>query len=558
MSSVNTIPVTQVAAGTSGVANHQALAGSTNSGVLGVAGGMANFWDMIMAQFGASEQTDTAKTATPSSTTEKPVSQDIAATPDFVMPARPKDYNPLAMLQIALSSQTVDDQGNIVLDAEAASTTKIERQLELTNTIINHLKNMLPENAEKDGVMAGVLAKLQAKSDTLQASLSALEGGMISKDTPVEDIPLPMLIALGLNPTEITEVSEKVSELQKKLGREITVEDLIAGVGGLLPATPQTAVVALKTSGDTKATIDSIDENTQPTDDLAAQLNAMDVGAGEITDETVPDAAAKKDPQAGITNIKAGDADLKKSEGLPLTDEQPADRTVKPDNTNGHVKKDAAAFKENLVNMLNGNRAQHGDMVFPVTYNGVDADNALFQPYGYNATPSLSLGTTAQAANMISSPAVAGQNHPATQLVAATLTKAGKGGEDSTINLRLDPPELGNVAVRLQFGKDKTVKAHVTVEKPETYMMLQREGHSLERALQSAGLDTQGQAISFELAQDNGAFRHNDNGDNANGNFGKGGGKASQDVGGADEIIQSSMTWQVDPSTGRMRYNIMA
>ena len=530
MSSVNTIPVTQVAAGSSG--NAQALSGSKTSGVL-AAGGMANFWDMIMTQFGANIETEKTQPISTDST-------DVAA--EQVNKPQQQGDNPLALLQLALSSQTVDAKGNIVLDTETTNVGKIERQLELTNTIINHLKNMLPENAEKDGIMNGVLVKLQAKSDTLQASLSALEGGTIAKDTPVEDLPLPILIALGLNPAEITEVTLKIQDMQKKLGREITVEDLIAGVGGLIPS-QNNAVVALKTSGDTKI-LDAINENSQPTDELAAQLNAMDVGAGD----------AQKDPQTDIPNLKKDD--LNKPEGLLLKSDQSLDQTTKPENTNGHVKKDVVTFKENLVNMLNGHKAQQGDMVFPATYNGVDADNAVFQPYGYNATPSLGLGTTAQAANMISSPTVAGQNHPATQLVAATLTKAGKGGEDSTINLRLDPPELGNVSVRLQFGKDKTVKAHVTVEKPETYMMLQREGHSLERALQSAGLDTQGQSISFELAQDNGTNRRNGEGSEGQ-NFG-GGGKASQDAGDAEEIIQSSMTWQVDSATGHMRYNIMA
>lgn len=521
MSSVNTAPVTQVTAGSNG--NVQALSGSKTSGVLGNAGGMANFWDMIMSQFGATETKTGTNILAPANTDQTKT--------------QANGDNPLALLQIALSSQTMDDQGNIVLDAETTNTTKIERQLELTNGIINHLKNMLPENTDKDGMMAGILAKLQAKSDTLQASLSALEGGTISKDTPVKDLPLPMLIALGLNPGEITEVSEKIAEMQKKLGREITVEDLIAGVGGLIPA-QNNAVVALKTSGNT-ATLDAIDENTQPTDDLAAQLNAMDVGAGD-------------DMKAGVTNSIKDDGSVK-GEGIPLNDV--SDKLPKPENAGGQMKKDAATFKENLVNMMHGNRPQHGDMVFPATYTSTEADNALFQPYGYSATPSLSLGTTAQAANMISSPTVAGQNHPATQLVAATLTKAGKGGEDSTINLRMDPPELGNVAVRLQFSsKDKTVKAVVTAEKPETYMMLQRDSHALERALQSAGFDGASQSISFELAQDNGTGRRD--GEN-NQNFG-GGGKTSQDAGGADEIIQSSMTWQVDPSTGRMRYNILA
>jgi len=548
MSSVNPIPVTQIVAGSNAPAP-QALSGSQTSGVLagaGMAGGMANFWDMIIAQFTAPD----AQAATPQPQTTGLTNTPVV-TDNNKKPIAQND-NPLALLQIALASQPVDAQGNIVLDAPI-SPEKIQSRLDLTNQIIDHLKTMLPEGTEKNGLLKTILTKLQAKSDTLQASLSALNGGVITKDTPVEDIPLPMMIALGLDPSEISEVTEKIQTLEKKLGREITVEDLIAGVGGLIPPSPETAVVAIKTSTKTTGTdvIDTIDENSQPTDDLAAQLNAMDVGSGK------PD-----DAEAGLTNAIKGEGDdaSKKSMGLPLKDEtagmKSGDAQNAPDASS--AKKDNAAFKENLVNLLNSlNKPQQGDMMFPATVFGAQTDNAIFQPYGMSATSTLSLGTTAQAASMVSSSTVAGQAHPATHMVAATLVRSAKGGDDSTINLRLDPPELGNVSVRLQFGKDKTVKAHIMVEKPETFMMLQREGHSLERALQSAGLDTQGQAISFELAQDNSAFRHNDNGDGANGNFG-GGGPGPQDAGMGDEIIQSSMTWQVDPTTGHMRYNILA
>lgn len=535
MSSINP-HATQIAAGSSGVANHQALSGNGSNGVFAGAGSMANFWDLIMSQFSGVENGQKIEVPT----TAK-------QTPDQTL-AQTKGDNPLTLLQLALASQTLDADGNIVLDTAQADSAKIERQLGLTNTIIDHIKSMMPDSAEQDGMMASVLTKLQAKSDTLRASLSVLEGGMIAKDTPVEDLPLPILIALGVNPAEITEVSERVQALQEKLGREITVEDLIAGVGGILPVAPQQAVLALKSPG-TNATLNAIDEDSQPTDDLAARLNAMDVGAGDAAEDT----------EAGLTNSLKDGTDSKKSSALSSEAEQTNTDGAKPDN-NATGKKDNGnqnqAFRENLVNLLNAARAQSGDMMFPMTFSGLGADAAIHQSYGIGATPALGLGTAAQAANLVSSPAMAGQNHPASHMVAATLTKAGKGGEDSTINLRLDPPELGNVAVKLQFGKDKTVKAHLMVEKPETYLMLQRDGAALERALQSAGFDAQSQTISFELAQDNSAFRQGSNGNDAN-NFG-GGGKDSQDANGVEEIIQSSMTWQVDPSTGHMRYNIMA
>jgi flagellar hook-length control protein FliK len=164
------------------------------------------------------------------------------------------------------------------------------------------------------------------------------------------------------------------------------------------------------------------------------------------------------------------------------------------------------------------------------------------------------LGTTAQAANLFNAAGFAGHTHPATQMVAASLTRAGKDG-NSEMTLRLDPPELGNVNIRLSFTKDKTVKAHIIAEKPETYMMLQRDGHTLERALQNAGLDARSDSISFELAQGGTDFNNNGEGGGER-NFG--GGSNSQNANGGEELIQSTMTWAVDSETGHVRYNIFA
>jgi flagellar hook-length control protein FliK len=550
MSNINPIATSQIATGS----QPQALQGSS-TGVLSVAGGMANFWDMIVAQFDKGLHTNintTAMTGAKAPVVTQDAAMEIAASPEFVMPARPKDYNPLAMLQVALSSQTIDAQGNIVLNAEGAAPEKIQSQLDFTNQVINKLKNILPESSEKEGIVASILEKLQAKSDTLQASLSALEGGTISKDTPIEDIPLPMLIALGLNPTEITEVSQKIQDMQKKLGREITVEDLIAGVGGLMPPAPETAVVAFAGASVTKeieplstdAPADLIDAATSggalPTDDLAAQLNGLTVGGEEATQDAPISAGLPK----------------KKMEGLPVSDDADAAKT--PDAAiDLQPKKPENNIKEHMVNLMNSDKSASGEMVFPVQLFNGDADAAIFQQYGLSSSTSLSLGTTAQAANTIATSASAGQSHPATGMVAAQITKFAANGGDQTMNIRLDPPELGNVSVRLQISKDKSVKAHLTVEKPETYLMLQRDSHALERALQQAGLEANAESISFELAQDNGTFAQDNNGQGAgNENFG---GNASATIeADAGEIIQSSVMWQVDPSTGHVRYNIFA
>lgn len=125
----------------------------------------------------------------------------------------------------------------------------------MTNKVLNFIKDMIPDDAEKTVSLKTFFSKLQAKSDTLQASIAALESNVINKDTPVEDIPLPLLIALGLNPSEITQVTERIQALEKKLRFEITVEDLIAGVGGLIPPTRTAAVTSAGMKKDAAANV---------------------------------------------------------------------------------------------------------------------------------------------------------------------------------------------------------------------------------------------------------------------------------------------------------------
>lgn len=538
MSSINVIPTTQVAAGSQ---SGQALSGS-QTGVFATTEGM-NFFDLIIARLAALTEGEEGAENKAQGVTNAVITADSSVKTDSKTLSSRMDNNPLAALQIALAAQTVDGEGNILLPLSEKGTEKLQTQLDFTNQLINHLKNVLPDSAEQAGIFSKLLTKLQAKSETLQASLSTLESGVITKDTPVEDIPLPLLIALGLKPSEITEVTEKIDALEEKLGREITVEDLIAGVGGLIPSASETAVLAASFQQSPKAValqqpIESdplnIDENAEPTDDLAARLNAMDVGGEDM----IGDEKKLEQP------IQARSA----------KEDIPADNTKPAADAQSNDKKPVMNIKEHLVNITNGHKSAQGEMVFPLTMFDGDVDASLFQSYGLNGTPSLSLGTTAQAANVIATSVSAGMSHPATGTVAAQIVKFAGQGENQTFNLRLDPPELGNVNIRLQFGKDKSVKAHLTIEKPETYMMLSRDAHALERALQNAGLDAGANNISFELA-DNG-FNNNGEGGGEK-NFG-GGNAGTQNADAGDEIIQSTVTWQIDPSTGHVRYNIFA
>lgn len=65
--------------------------------------------------------------------------------------------------------------------------------------------------------------------------------------------------------------------------------------------------------------------------------------------------------------------------------------------------------------------------------------------------------------------------------------------------VRLDPPELGRVDVKLSVDGDGKVSASLTVERPETLDLLQRDARALERALTDAGLSTDKDSLNFSL-----------------------------------------------------------
>jgi flagellar hook-length control protein FliK len=65
--------------------------------------------------------------------------------------------------------------------------------------------------------------------------------------------------------------------------------------------------------------------------------------------------------------------------------------------------------------------------------------------------------------------------------------------------IRLDPPELGRIDVRLEVDKNGQVTSHLRVDRVETLDMLRRDSANLERALQDAGLKTSDNTLNFSL-----------------------------------------------------------
>jgi flagellar hook-length control protein FliK len=66
-------------------------------------------------------------------------------------------------------------------------------------------------------------------------------------------------------------------------------------------------------------------------------------------------------------------------------------------------------------------------------------------------------------------------------------------------DIRLDPPELGRVDVRLSIDAAGKVQAHMTADQPQTLDLLQKDSSSLTQALRDAGLDVSQNGLAFSL-----------------------------------------------------------
>lgn len=90
------------------------------------------------------------------------------------------------------------------------------------------------------------------------------------------------------------------------------------------------------------------------------------------------------------------------------------------------------------------------------------------------------------------------QNLPAHEQVAVHIQRAMREGTGK-FSIQLSPAELGNIHVKLEIDEEKRVTAAVTVERPSTLELLQRDIKGLERALHNAGLSMEGGDLSFSL-----------------------------------------------------------
>ena len=406
------------------------------------------------------------------------------------------------------------------------------------------------------------------------------------------------LIASGLTPSQLSELQQNVKDLENKLGRPITIEDLIAGVGGLIPQKETEAPVSDELTLDSSTNVGTV---------VTEQSESSE--ASEVAQENPKSNSQTAQPEVSlvqyIKSLLPADKTTNTATAIPSTDiaEITGIEDVIPTTEDGESSEELAVYLNAIpvggearaayigneaARLRNGQApgiigqgagAQNSapQAAIPAVNNNilqslntVDGETLAFNtplpfegdvPFSsmIDIESGLPFSNTTQAAHMITQATQqAGQSHPATQMVSAKLQQAAQSGQNQTLTLYLEPADLGRVEVRMEFGPDKMLKTTMLIEKPETYHMLHRDSFALERALQESGLDIDGSGIEFELAEDGHAFDQNNDGQGGGEKYGGASGDAEGELLNETEILETTMTWDVDPDTGHVHYNILA
>ena len=119
-------------------------------------------------------------------------------------------------------------------------------------------------------------------------------------------------------------------------------------------------------------------------------------------------------------------------------------------------------------------------------------------PAGTNAAGGLSLSVHVASHDTGSQSSTPSDVTPDTDALAISVAARSLGGAKQ-FDIRLDPPELGRVEVRLSIDASGKTQAHMTADQPQTLELLQKDATNLTRALRDAGLDVSQNGLNFSL-----------------------------------------------------------
>lgn len=290
------------------------------------------------------------------------------------------------------------------------------------------------------------------------------EGETADADTPIGKLIAKLTEVAEKLETRLPEVSAKLEALVHKLASPTVDPETIARIEAGLNLADLDALLALKP--------EAAKPVPAPAPFTAPTLPTPAVAA-------VPPPRQTTEPPKAEPLATAKEPELTKPEDKPVArDTRPAERPDvenKPRERNGF----AAHLAETRAEKL--------------------ADQQQSQPAQAAAQVKTDMGvvTTPKAVHAAYQAPVQQINMP--QVAFEVVRQFSQGA--SRFQIRLDPPELGRIDVRMQVDGDGNVHARMTVERAETLDLMQRDQRSLEKALAQAGLDSGKTNLEFSLRQ---------------------------------------------------------
>jgi len=165
----------------------------------------------------------------------------------------------------------------------------------------------------------------------------------------------------------------------------------------------------------------------------------------------------------------------------------------------------ASAQPNAAVTPSPSHQAAHNSRSAQQTVQPAPASGATATPNSDQPLPSLQQTNSGGSTATIRIGTLPGQTQP-TQIPANTIAlQMARNLQKGTnrFDIRLDPPEMGRIDVRMEVRKDGHVVAHMSVDRSETLDLLQRDARALQQALNNAGLQADSDSLNFSLRDQN-------------------------------------------------------
>lgn len=337
------------------------------------------------------------------------------------------------------------------------------------------------QNASTGEEEAGPADKASAAGDT--------DGTQVKDDAPADD-GTETVVAAPV-PTEAAPVQTAIKTVSSDPVTKAVTDTPQQQNATAAPAENAEQSTAAPTDMETDADLETAE--AQAKKPLSKQNSAQAAGvqaqaADRDTSEVVPPKTEAKEPVAtkaekGLGQEAAEKLAEKKSEGKQASSQSNA--TVTPASAQHSTRNGVPSQQAAQSVSASGS---------PATTNGDQPLSSVQQSNGSGNTTTVRIGT------------LPGQSQP-TQLPANTIAlqmarNLQKGS--NRFDIRLDPPEMGRIDVRMEVRKDGHVVAHMSVDRPETLDLLQRDARALQQALNNAGLQADSDSLNFSLRDQNG------------------------------------------------------